>query len=74
MTNDFLLALQFWFQTAYNFLKSVYLPGTNVTPLAMLFFSAIVYISFKFISEILGTSTFRHSSDVGKITTRKNND
>lgn len=70
MTNDFYLALQFWFETAYKLLKSCYLPGTNVTPLAMLFFSSVVFLTFKFISSILQSTTFRHSRDIGDVNNR----
>lgn len=55
MTNDFFLAISWWFQTAWRFLTGVYLPGTNVTPAGMLLFAAAAVIGIKFIRRILFT-------------------
>lgn len=55
MTSNFLTAISWWFQTAWRFLTSVYLPGTNVTPAAMLLFAAAAVIGIKFIRRLLDT-------------------
>lgn len=55
MTNEFYLALQFWLQTAWRFMTSFYLPGTNVTPAGMILFAATTVIGFTFLHRILDT-------------------
>lgn len=55
MTNNFYLAISWWFQTAWRFMTSIYFPGTNVTPAGMLLFGGCVYIGFKFVHRILFT-------------------
>lgn len=57
MNADFTLALKFWFDMAIKFLTSVKLPGTNVTPLAMLFFGACAYIGLKFVISIFNSTS-----------------
>lgn len=63
MTSDFLLALQFWFQTAWRFMTSFYLPGTNVTPASMILFGASAYIGIKFIKYIVFTGGSHDKED-----------
>lgn len=56
MTNDFLQCAAWIFQSAWRFLTGIYLPGTNVTPAAMLLFGALTFIVFNWLSALLNTS------------------
>lgn len=58
MTSDGMLALKFWWTTAFRLLKSVHLPGTNITPLSMIFFVAVTAVTIKFIVTLFGVGGF----------------
>ena len=53
MTSDFITALQWIFHTGYYLLTCFYIPGTNVTPFAMIMFGASVFVVIKFLGMIL---------------------
>lgn len=55
MTNNFFLALQWWFSSAWRLFTSFYIPGTNVTPAGMLLFGASAYVGVKFVKYIFFT-------------------
>lgn len=54
MTQDTISILQFWFLWGWRLLTSTYLPGTNVTPAAMLLFGAFAILSIKFFTNLMG--------------------
>lgn len=57
MTNDAVLVVRFMWTTAVRLLTSIHIPGTNVTPLSMIFFVASVAIALKFLTRILGVGS-----------------
>lgn len=54
MTSDSLTILQFWFTWGWRLLTSTYLPGTNVTPAAMILFGAFAMLAIRFIMSLTG--------------------
>lgn len=56
MTQDFVSCLTWIFSAAWRLLTGFYLPGTNITPAAMLLFGALSYIVYQWLSNMLNTS------------------
>lgn len=65
MSVNFGKVVAFFFDSAWHFMTSFYLPGTNVTPLGMLFFMAAVALGFRFLKSLLNMnmSSNRGNSD-----------
>lgn len=65
MSVNFGKVVVFIFEQAWHFMTSFYLPGTNVTPLGMLFFMAAVALGFRFLKSLLNMniSSNRGNSD-----------
>lgn len=65
MSVNFGKVVALFFNTAWHFMTSFYLPGTNVTPLGMLFFAAAVALGFRFLKSLLNMNMTnnRGSSD-----------
>lgn len=55
MTQNFYDCLKTLFGCCWSLLTSFHLPGTNITPAAMILFGAVAYISLKFFTNIIGT-------------------
>lgn len=54
MTQNFLDCLKTLFGCTWSLLTSFHLPGTNITPAAMLLFGAVAYLSLKFFTNVIG--------------------
>ena len=63
MTQNAIQILTFIFAWGWRFLTGFYIPGTNVTPGAVLFFIFLAYISLKLISRLTNDSPTPFSSD-----------
>lgn len=70
MTSDFASALRVIFQMGWGLLTSFYIPGTNITPAALLLFSSVTYISLKFLVSLFGTGGLSSSNVVHAQRTR----
>lgn len=59
MTSDAISIVRFMFTCAWQLLTCFHLPGTNVTPLAMMFFVASVGVAIKFLVSFFGVGDAR---------------
>lgn len=50
------------FTWGWRFLTSVYIPGTNLTPAALILFSTITVVALKFITGLFGTGSVSGSN------------
>lgn len=57
MSVNFGKVVAFLFEQAWHFMSAWYLPGTNVTPLAMIFFAAAAGLGFRFLGSLLFMGT-----------------
>lgn len=64
MTSQSVLILKSWFSWGWQLLTSFYLPGTNVTPAAMLLFGSFAFIALKFFTRLVGNGS---ASDIGRV-------
>lgn len=65
MTNDAILVVRFMWTAAVRLLTSIHIPGTNVTPLSMIFFVATVAIALKFLTRITGVGSADSTIETG---------
>lgn len=56
MTSDVLNFFVEFFRLGWNLLRSFYIPGTNITPLAWILFSSFVVILVRFIKSVFGSN------------------
>lgn len=68
MTSDAILAVRFMWTMAIRLLTSIYIPGTNITPLSLIFFLATVAIGLKLLVRLTGVG----SVDQTAVTAAKN--
>lgn len=68
---SFFTILSFMFTWVWRFLTSAYIPGTNLTPAALLLFPAVTFISLKFITSLFGTGSVSGSNAVHAQRTRE---
>lgn len=61
LTSDAVLAVRFMWTLAIRLLTSVYIPGTNVTPLSIIFFVASVTIGLKFLTRFFNVGSVDES-------------
>lgn len=54
VSSDFSAVIRFMWETAFRFMTSFYIPGTRITPLALLFFVACTTIALRFITNMFG--------------------
>lgn len=72
MTSDAVLAVKFMFTLAVRLLTSIHIPGTNITPLSLIFFVACVVLALNFISRLVGFGSIsRGISDARKVDNRE---
>lgn len=57
MTQNALTVLQFLAAWGWRFFTGFYIPGTNVTPGAILFFILFVHVALKFIKRVTDVSS-----------------
>lgn len=71
MTSDFALGLRAIISMGWGLLTSFYIPGTNITPAALLLFSSVTYISLKFLVNLFGTGGLSSTNVVHAQRTRE---
>lgn len=54
VTNDFLSGLRFIFSMGWKLITAFCIPGTNVTPAALMLFVSVSFISLKFLTQLFG--------------------
>lgn len=64
MTSDAISVVRFMWDIAFKLLTCIHIPGTNVTPLAMLFFLAVVVVSLKFLTNMFGIGSVDVAANV----------
>lgn len=62
MTQNFYDCLKTLFGCVWSLLTSFHLPGTNITPAAMILFGALTYIALKFFTNMIGTGGVQESN------------
>lgn len=65
MTQNALTVLQFLAAWGWRFLTGFYIPGTNVTPGAMLFFILFVSVVVNFIRRVIDVSKMPEKKSKG---------
>lgn len=64
ITDKGVAILRFMWQMAFNLLTSFYIPGTRITPLALLFFVSFTYLAIQFFVRILGLGSVSDTMNV----------
>lgn len=64
MTSDAISVVRFMWDIAFKLLTCIHIPGTNITPLAMLFFLAVVVVSLKFLTNMFGIGSVDVAANV----------
>ena len=52
--NNLVLVVKMLFNVSYSFMTSFYIPGTQVTPLALTIAGLFIYITWKLIFKLFG--------------------
>lgn len=55
MTNDAITIIGYMMQFGWRLLTCCYLPGTSITPAAMLAFGTLTFIAIKFMTSLFST-------------------
>lgn len=70
MSSRFAVALKFIFEVGWRFMTSVKLPGTDITPMAMILFGTFTFIALKFITYLFGLGSLSDASDMNQASLR----
>lgn len=76
VSSDFAAIIRFMWETAFRFMTAFYIPGTHITPLALLFFIACTTLALKFITNVFGIGnvsdmTYGVAKGVGMVNKQK---